>query len=84
MLIIYVLIIILILLLFYKNLEYFTDSTYEINTVFPKIIDKNKAPYDDELFYCKDDEYIIDPIDIDFRNISKMYSYRPKRIKSTI
>jgi hypothetical protein len=86
--IIFYLLIIIIIFLFYKNNEYFSvsdsDSIYQIDTIFPKIVNKNNASYDDTLFYCKDEEYIIDPQDIDFRDVSKLYSYRPKRIKSTI
>lgn len=87
MIIFYILIIILLLLSLFKNIEYFSednDSIYQIDTIFPEIIDKKKAPYDDPFFYCTDNEYIIDPMDIDFRDIYKLYNYRPKRIKSTI
>ena len=69
MYIFYLLIILVILLLLLsKNKELFSnfnnsddidepDNIYEINTIFPDIIDRRKAPYDDPFFYCKDDEY---------------------------
>ena len=79
----FLILLILILLFFYKK-EYFTDvdqNIYEIDNIFPKIVNKKNAPSDDPNDYCYNDEYIIDPLDIDFRDISKLNTYRPKRIK---